>query len=126
MSIADLAARTGANIALGLVGRTITYVRTGDPVEDLAAGTSIAPETEYSLKGYETKVEQRMIDGTRVKIGDRMVLIDAQGFEAEVGSGLVPTSDDRIKIGSRDLAIKKVFLVSSGEQDALHKVVVER
>ena len=126
MSIADLAARTGANIALDLVGKTITYVRTGDPVEDLAAGTSTAPETEYSMKGFETKVEQRMIDGSTVRIGDRMVLIDAVAFEAEVGSAAVPTTDDRIKIGARDLAIKKVFLISSGEQDALHKVVVGR
>jgi hypothetical protein len=126
MSIADAPARQGAQIAIAKVGRWVTFVREGEPSGDLSTGVVTPSIVEYQLKGVITKVSFRLVDGSRVKITDRMILFDAVSFEDELGEDEVPTTDDRVKIGDRDLAIVLVDTVVSGEQNALHKVVVRR
>ena len=126
MAVADLAARKGANIAIEKVGQYMTYVRVGDGSEDLATGVVTIAETEYTLKGYETGIHHRLVDGTKIKWTDRMVLIDAVAFEAAMGAEALPSSDDRIKVGAADLAIVTFIPVSSGEQYALFKIIVRR
>jgi hypothetical protein len=125
MSVADAPARRGATIAVKKAGRPITYVRTGD-VSTTTKGVATPAETEYSMTGVLTKVGWRLLNLTMVKVTDQMVLIDAASFEAEVGAGEVPNTDDRIKVGTLDLDIVMVDLISSGEQYALHKCVVRR
>lgn len=126
MSIADAPARNGAKIAIRKAGRPITYVRTGDPVGNVATGRVTSSETEYSLYGVLTRVSWNLVDGTKIQHTDQMVLIDAATFEAEVGSGEIPKAADRIKIGTADYAVVAIFPVSSGEEWALFKVVVRR
>ena len=126
MSIADAPARKGANIAIGKIGQIVTYVRTGEPTANLETGVVTKTDVEYPLKGVETRVHYSMIDGTKIKVSDRLVLIDAVAFEAAMGAGAVPSTDDRIKVGGKDLSIIDYFPVSSGEQYALFKIVVRR
>ncbi len=45
---------------------------------------------------------------------------------AAVGDGEIPDADDHLRIGDDDLSIVAVLPVSSGEQYALHKLVVRR
>jgi len=125
MSIADLPARIGANIAIGLTGKAITYVKTGDPTIS-TDGRATQNVTNYTMKAFETRIKQWMIDGTKIQMGDRLLLVDAVLFESKLGSGVLPSTDDRIIVGSRDWAIVLVDPVSSGEQNALHKIYVRR
>jgi len=125
MSVADAPARKGATVAIRKTGRAITYVRVSDPTVS-TKGVATPSETEYELKGVLTKVGWRLMNLTMIKVTDQMVLIDAASFEAEVGADEVPNTDDRIKVGSLDLDIVMVDLISSGEQYALHKCVVRR
>jgi len=78
------------------------------------------------MKAFETRIKQWMIDGTKIQMGDRLLLVDAVLFESKLGSGVLPSTDDRIIVGSRDWAIVLVDPVSSGEQNALHKIYVRR
>lgn len=126
MSVADKGARKGAEIAISKAGKVITFVREGDPVEDDDTGIVTPTLSEESLKAVETQVSFRMIDGSRVKATDMMFLIAAAVFEKKFGADALPTTDDRIKVGSRNLAITLVKSISSGEQWALHKMVVSR
>lgn len=125
MSIADAPARKGATVAVKKTGRPITYVRTGD-VDVTPGGVATPAEVEHAMTGVLTKVGWRLQNLTMVKVTDQLVLIDAATFESKVGAGEVPNTDDRIKIGSQDLDIVMVDLISSGEQYALHKCVVRR
>ena len=126
MSVADAAARKGAQIAIAKVGMLVTYVRVGEGSEDLRTGVVTPSVDEQELRAYITRIDNRLVDGTKVHATDRMALIDAVSFEEAYGTDAEPSEDDRIQVGSRDLAVVRDFPVMSGEQYALHKIVVRR
>lgn len=71
-------------------GRTITMERktaTFNPVTGKNTATTLAT---FSPVGVEVPINDRLIDGTRVKVGDRFIVIDAS-------SGYVPDMADRLQ-----------------------------
>ena len=126
MSIADAPARSGAKTAVQLVGRPFTYVRVTGSVENLSTGTATLTKSEEELRGVLTKVEWRLVDGSVIKATDQMLLVDAVSFEDKYGADAEPSTDDLVEIGEQEFSVVAVRTVSSGEQAALHKLVVRR
>lgn len=124
MAIADAPARSGAQTAIRLSGRPVTYVRAGEPTTNLSTGVVTPSETTASLKAVLTRIRHELVDGTLIRATDQMLLVDAVSFEAAFGAGQEPEEVDRVEVGSRSYAIVKNLPVSSGEQWALHKLIV--
>lgn len=126
MAIADAPARSGAETAIRLTGRPFTYVRAGEPTKDLTTGVVTPNETTETLNGVLTRVKYDLVDGTLIRATDLMLLVDAVSFEAAFGASAMPVTEDRVTVGTQSLAIVTSLPVSSGEQWALHKIIVRR
>ena len=126
MAIADAPARTGARLAIAQAGRSCTYKRAGEATENTTTGVVTVPTTDETLTCVLGRVRKDLIDGTLIRATDLMALIDAESFEAAYGATALPAQEDRIEVAGEDLQIVAVLPVSSGEQWALHKLIVRR
>lgn len=113
-------------VAVQKVGRSFTYIEVGPGTADLSTGVVTPSKTPHVLMGVLTKVEWRLVDDSTVKWTDEMLLVDAVSFEEELGAGAKPSTDDLVLLGSDELSIQLVRSISSGEEWALHKLVVRR
>lgn len=102
MSGASIAAEVDAALAslateLGSGAFSIVLVRSGEQVNPWsAAGT----ETTFDLTGNVQSYPRSMIDGTLIQTDDRRVMVSA--------TGEVPTTADKLRIGSTDYQIISV------------------
>ena len=120
------AARTAAKIGVEKGGGTFTYIRVGEGTTDLSTGTVTPSEEEKTLTGAFTNINLRLVDGSKVRLTDEMVLVDAISFEAAYGVGAVPSTDDRVRDGTETLSIVRVIKIRAGTLYAAHKLVVRR
>jgi len=76
---------------------------------NLAAGTN--PTTaSYSVKGYVTDYAQGQINGTLVKVGDRVAVI----YGSSLPAGVEPATADKIGDGAKTWTVVRVERHSDG------------
>lgn len=122
MSGSQIAAEVAAGILeaateLSDGGFSLSIIRT--------AGTQTSPwglptgtVTEIPVTGIVTEYPQKMIDGTLIRAGDRMVTLAA--------TGTVPTVADKIKVGSDIYNIVMVKPLSPAGVDLMYEIQCRR
>lgn len=90
MSFDYLASRDTASRLIAQFGRQMTIRK--QVVGKYSAGRAPVREQPYQATGVSLDYSQREIDGTRIRIGDRRVLLAVGGFSA-------PNTGDEIEIG---------------------------
>lgn len=58
-------------------GATVTLVRTSDTYDSITGKSSGATTTDYDTIGVWRNIDARLVDGTRIRQGDKEVVIDA-------------------------------------------------
>ena len=120
--------RTSANALITKFGdgMTVTFSRASGfysgATED--ADTSYTVSTmapiEWTAPAVVVQYEEREIDGSTVKRGDRRLLISAEALE------YTPTTDDRVTISGQEHAIVSVLPVQPGETAIYIELQVRR
>ena len=99
-------------------GKTVTITRTTggtyDPVT--GAATPGTPET-FEPKGILTKYPDNLIDGTRIQMSDRKLILD---------DTVMPTMDDKPTIQGEEWTIKDIETVSPAGTPLIYFVQVRR
>jgi len=68
-------------------GRPLTFQRVTDVFDTITGRITSRTVVEYSPVGVEVPIQNRLIDGSRVQVGDRFIVIDA-------ATGYVPDMAD--------------------------------
>ena len=93
----------------------VTITRTAAGTFDPVAGTSTGDTTtDLPAVGIVTRVDTKLIDGTRIKAADKMVLLD---------SGVTPIYTDLITFNSVDHTIVDIDEVNHAGVTQLWKII---
>lgn len=77
-------------------------------------------ETDHTVTGAVFPYSAILVDGTRVRVGDKRVLLAAEGMTVE------PDQDDRLQIGSVWHAVIAVKPVSPGGEVVVYELQVRK
>ena len=113
----DLAATTRRQIEDK--GRPIT-LRLVEAAFDPASGESAPVTTDSEAFGLFSEFEERQIDGSVVRAGDKLLLIAAEGLNA------VPTPDYKVVDGADVWNVAHVSAVQPGPTAVLYKLRIRR
>ena len=80
-------------------GQSIMLVRPGDSVDPVTGVTTSGSDIRYKLNGILQKYPDNLIDGTRIKSSDRMLILSGE---------VEPLITDKVTIGSTDWAIESI------------------
>ena len=112
----NMAATTASLIAK--FGKDVTVRRTTAGTYDAVTETTTgAVSTDTVTKGIEQTIKSELIDGTRIKTGDRLFVL---------GNSFAPTVDDDVLIGAVAWSIINVRPVSPAGTDLVYFVQVRK
>lgn len=122
MGVLDSAVRAAAKNVYRTFGKTMTLRRETGSAYDPATGSNVPTYTTYSVKGRVEDYEDRLIDGTLVKSGDRRVTFPAAGLT----SGVEPLTTDQWVIGATTYAIVRVKATDATDEVAMWELQVRK
>lgn len=110
-----------ANAAARLLkskGQQVTITRETGGGTDPVTGEAIpAVRTNYYPYGVLTKIADHLIDGTRVKAGDRELVLD---------NTVEPDTSDVVTVAGEDWSVAEVYPMSPAGTPVVHRVRVRR
>lgn len=124
MTVLDAPLRSVAQRLIDQFGFPLTYVVWLEGDEDLDTGKVEKIPDKFQVKGVATKVERSLIDGTRIRIDDEGILLAALPLEEH--GVMEPSTDHSLEIGGRRLEIVHIASTRSGEEYAIHQLVVRK
>lgn len=80
-------------------GQSMLLVRSGDSVDPVTGVTTSGSGTNIKVNGILQKYPDNLIDGTRIKASDRLVIIDGTSE---------PLMSDLVKINNQDWSIESI------------------
>lgn len=99
-------------------GQTITLVRkTGDSVDPVTGAVTAGTDASVTTTGVLSKYPDKMIDGERVLVGDRRLILSNEQ---------VPVTSDLVTIGGYDWSIIEIDTVSPAGTDVIYICQVRR
>lgn len=99
-------------------GKTITFKRTFGSSSGPVTGEEIAGVvTYYTPKGLFKQIDSKFIDGTRIKVGDKMLVVD-NSFE--------PTTTDIVPINSVDWHIEEITPIEPADTPLVYFVRIRK
>jgi len=109
-----------ANTASRLInkyGQNILIVRSGDSVDPVTGVTTSGSDINYKTMGILQTYPDNLIDGTRIKASDRLVIIDGS---------ITPLIDDKIKLESQNWNVESLKTSNPAGTSLVHFVQVRR
>lgn len=80
-------------------GQTLYLVRSGDSADPVTGATTTGSNMNYKIKGILQTYPNNLVDGTRIKASDRLVIIDGT---------TTPLMSDKVKLESQDWNIESI------------------
>ena len=97
-------------------GKALVYKSEGGVV-DPSTGDFIESATPQSFKGFITKPKTGEITSGMATIEDNIILVASKSLDIE------PKANDIITINAKDITIKSINSVYSGEEICLYKLI---
>jgi hypothetical protein len=101
----DIAKLVHKNMSSMLLDAVLEKVVSGTRTSGSLTSGKNKTETEYTCKGFTDSFEDRRIDGTVIKRGDRKVLLIGDSIQ----SGAVPEVNDKVTIESKTYRILSIM-----------------
>ena len=98
-------------------GQTLYIVKTGDSIDPVTGVTTSAARANIKVNGILQNYPDNLIDGTRIKSSDRMVII---------GGTVKPLNDDRIRIENQDWSIESIKTSNPAGTALVHFIQARR
>ena len=98
-------------------GKVLTYKSESEGVFDPSTGDFAESVTTQSFKGFITKPKTGEIQSGMATIEDNIILVASKSLDIE------PKANDIITINAKDITIKSINSVYSGEEICLYKLV---
>ena len=98
-------------------GKVLTYKSESEGVFDPSTGDFVESVTTQSFKGFITKPKTGEITSGMATIEDNIILVASKSLDIE------PKANDIITINAKDITIKSINSVYSGEEICLYKLV---
>jgi hypothetical protein len=118
MDYAALASRAGALLAK--YGQGMVLARTTKGARDISTGTPAAGSTEtWTGSGIEIEFDNRSIDGTMVKVGDKRILLSAPSVAQ-------PKSGDTLTYAGETWRVEQAKIIKPGTVAVLYDVQVRK
>ena len=98
-------------------GKVLTYKSESEGVFDPSTGDFTDSAKPQSFKGFITKPKTGEIESGMATIEDNIILVASKSLDIE------PKANDIITINTKDITIKSINSVYSGEEICLYKLV---
>lgn len=98
-------------------GQDILIVRSADSVDPVTGATTTGSNSNYKIKGILQTYPDNLIDGTRIKSSDRLVIIDGS---------VTPLMTDKVKLESQDWNIESIKTSNPAGTRLVHFVQARR
>ena len=117
MGVLDSVARSLASSMVGKFGQTVTLKEKQEGTYTPSTMTVAVAKFEHVVPALVTDYAEYQVTGL-IRSGDKRVLVAAKDLPR------TPTVDWTIKIGDRWCEVRHVFTVYSGDEQAMHELVV--
>ena len=111
-----------AKALTGTFGRTATLKRASTPNYNDDTGKTTTSQTSVTCNVVLSKFEQRQVDGTLVRQGDRIAIVS----RLDLGSVEPKPNQDTLTIGSVIWQVVRVIGYSSGANEAAYELHLRR
>ena len=98
-------------------GKTMYIVRSGDSVDPVTGVETTGSNMNHKLSGILQNYPDNLVDGTRIKASDRLIIIDGQ---------TIPLLDDKIKLESQDWNIESIKTSNPAGTRLIHFIQARR
>ena len=116
MTFYDRLASTASRL-ISKYGQTFYIVDNNDSSDPVTGGATSGSNMNYKVSGILQRYPDNLIDGTRIKASDRLVIIDGS---------LEPSIDNKLKIKDQDWAIESIQTSNPAGTALVHFVQVRR
>ncbi len=98
-------------------GQSLLLLRSGDSTDPVTGTVTTGSSVNYKINGILQTYPNNLIDGTRIKSSDRLVMTDAT---------VTPLMGDKIKLESQDWNIESIKTLNPASTALVHFIQVRR